>query len=192
MAGVQMSFISVRWAVLKEALGVARYGLPSGVRAVLALATIGYVGWYGHVMSWLENVGIVGTAAFFLLFWVTLEFCLKLIIQIREARVEIAKLRKAGVELRNFGQRKITDQSTYDKWCADTLQWEKDVVAAIAKISAADAEWFATMDSYPAVPREPLVNPFYNLVTPHEARYAQHDFQLARLGEMIRDLWGRN
>ena len=187
-----MSFISDRWAVLKEALGAASYGLPNIVRAVLALATVGYVGLYGHVMSWLETVGIVGSVGFFLLFWLMLEHCLKLTRQMREARVEIANLRKIGVGLRNFGQRKITDQTTYDKWCADTLQWEKDVVAAIAKISAADAEWFATMDSYPAVPREPLLNPFYNLVTPHEARYAQHDFQLARLGQMIRDLWGRN
>jgi hypothetical protein len=187
-----MSFISDRWAILKEALGAARYGLPNIVRVVVALAALAYIGWYGYAMTWLETAGLLGTVTFFLLFWAMLEFCLKLTKQIREARVDIAKLRRSGVELRNFGQNKIADGATFDKWCADTLQWEKDVVAGIAKISVADAEWFAIMDSYPDKPREPLKRPFTPRAESHRERYEQHDFQLMRLGEMIRDLWGRH
>jgi hypothetical protein len=186
-----MSFISDRWAILKEALGAARYGLPNIVRVVAALAALAYIGWYGHAMTWLETTGLLGTVTFILLFWAVLEFCLKLTKQIREARVDIAKLRRSGVELRNFGQNTFADEATFEKWWADTLQWEKDVVAAIAKISVADAEWFAIMDSYPNTSREPLLDPFEPRKGHHD-RLAQHDFQLMRLGQMIRDLWGRH
>ena len=176
-----MSFISDRWAIFKEALGASRYGLPNFIRfAVVIIAAI-YLYRYGHVMNWVETFGVIGTVTFSILFWVMLEYCLKIIKQIREARVEIAKLRRSGVELRNCGQSRVIDEATYDKWCADTLQWEKDVVAAIAKISVADAEWFAIMDSYPDAPRKPLLKPFAPREKSHRERYEQHDFQLARL-----------
>ena len=188
-----MSLISERWAIFKEALGASRYGLPNFIRLAVVVVAAIYLYRYGHAMNWIETAGVVGTVSFLILFLVMLEFCLKLTKQIREARVELSKLRRRGVELRNIGQ-KISNAETFDKWVADTNQWHNDVVACISQISAADAEWFAILDSYPDIPREPIKEAFMRDGNEfeHNKRFAEHDFQLARLGNMIRDLWGKN
>jgi len=186
-----ISYLKERWAVLKEALGASRYGLPNLVRGLVVLIGAAYLWAYGHAMTWLELTFVSCAVGFSILFWVLLDYCVKLTKQIREGRVQLSSLRKRGVELRNYGQGQVTSDASYDRWAADTLQWEKDVVAAIAKISAADAEWFEIMDVVPR-PRLPLNISGVTNQQVHVERYNQLDYQLKRLGEMIRDLWGRS
>ena len=120
-------------------------------------------------------------------------FALKRVIQlnrqIKDARVAISSLREAGVELRNRGSTKLKTNADWESWRDETIQWEKDVYEAIKKISVADAEWFKTIDALPLIPRVQLVKPINS--DTHPKRYREHDFQLKRLGEMIRDLWGK-
>lgn len=165
---------------------------PVTVARLAAIAIGAFLYWrFRHQMSWFETGAIASAAFFAILFVAALEYCVKLRKQISDNRVELSGLRKKGVELRNHGQKKIVNAADFDEWHEATYQWEKDVVAAIAKINVADSVWFDILDSYPNKPREPLKKIFMPRKKDHIARYGQHDFQLARLGDMIRELWGK-
>jgi hypothetical protein len=62
----------------------------------------------------------------------------------------------------------------------------------LEKISVADAVWWNTLDVVPP-PRLLLSHEFKSEhgTAEHAKRYNEHDFQVKRLGKMIRDLWGR-
>jgi hypothetical protein len=187
-----MAFFKDRGVALRLILRNAAFS-PVNLAKLAGIAAAGFVYWrFRYQMSWFET-GAIGVAVFFIiLFWAAVEYCVKLRKQISDNRVELSRLRRKGVALRNYGQKKITNAKDFEKWHEDTYQWERDVVAAIGKISVADAEWFDILDSYPEKPREPLKKIFAPRKKDHIARYGQHDFQLARLGGMIRDLWGKS
>lgn len=138
--------------------------------------------------SWIVAVAFAGWWFFF--------FALNRVIwlnrQIKDGRVKIADLRHKGVQIRNRGRWIVQDEKSWLKWKKEALEWNRKVKREMEKISEADAEWFAILDVVPP-PRlfpklllqdEKLQQDFLKL-------YQEHDFRLARLGEMIRDLWGK-
>lgn len=116
------------------------------------------------------------------------QYANKLRVQIEVARKKLAELRREGVALRNRGLLAFASQADLASWEKQTEDWHRDVCAAISEISIADSIWFETMDVVPS-PRVLLHNQF-NQVS-HPKRYNEHDFQVRRLGEMVRDLWGK-
>lgn len=145
-------------------------------------------------MNYPTDYPALGVALFFFfLFIFILEYARGLYGQINDGRIELSKLRKRGVELRNEGRR-IEDEKHWNKWEKETLDWHKEVHAAIEKINVADAEWFNIMDIV-SKPRIEIEKAFTTntlaVDNRHPIRYEEHDFQVMRLGEMIRDLWGR-
>jgi len=141
--------------------------------------------------SWILGL----TSILFFLFVWSFNYAHRLRTKIQKSRVSLSVLRARGVRLRNFGRIKITDEECLDRWIFRTNEWHKKVYEEIRHISVADAEWFNVMDFVPP-PRLPFCTPFdantqANLVAKHARRFSQHDFQVFRLGEMIRDLWGK-
>jgi hypothetical protein len=193
------SWFSKQYAALKDAAGI-RWGLVS-LLVFLAVArlkwlyafvvgqTTGAESVIGSLSEWL-----LGLVAFLGLWsWWLLQYAVKLRSQINDARVEISKLRNRGVELRNQG-RLITSMTEWLKWHKETGEWHTTVSTAIRKISTADAEWWDCLDVVPR-PRLPIIKEFIAEgvdAGEHRKRYREHDFQLRRLGKMIRDLWGRH
>lgn len=134
--------------------------------------------------SWI--LGFLAAVSFLFIWFATYAHKLRLKIQV--SRVRLSELRKTGVDLRNKGQRRFHYNPDWESWRDETIEWQKEVYNSIKEISVADAEWFDTMDVVPD-PRLNLVNPVNG--DTHPKRYREHDFQVARLGEMIRDLWGK-
>lgn len=134
--------------------------------------------------SWI--LGFASALAF--LFAWMFAYAHKLRRQIQISRVELSKLRKRGVALRNEGKSLFSSNSEFLEWSQNTKDWHKEVYESLKKISEADAEWFETLDVVPQ-PRIPLLNSF--ITNTQIDRYRQLDFQVRRLGEMIRELWGK-
>ena len=95
-----------------------------------------------------------------------------------DARLELAKLRTEGVDLRN---RCVPLAMSLSEWIAECQGWTGRVIETIKKISQADAEWFKTLDAVPP-PRLFLEssNPAQILT------YRVHDFYLVKLEELIK------
>lgn len=175
---------------LRSAAGPRRYLLGS-----LTVAVVSFFDWIKPyfegagmtqligVPSW--AVGIV-VALCFVCYWL-LDYAHKLRVGIELSRVELSRLRRKGVSLRNTGRSKITNNDEWFAWETETIEWQKEVYESLKKISMADAEWFDTMDVVPP-PRLNLEN---RISDAHQDRFWQHDYQVKRLGEMIRDLWGK-
>ena len=189
--------ISDLWATLQDAAGVKWQLL--GVFVSITLARADWIS--TKLVEWdlISNGGedmilgipswILGAASalLFLTIWF-FSYAHKLRTKIQISRVFLARLRTQGVELRNNGRIGLVDNEDFEHWERDTLEWHKNVYEALKQISVADAEWFGNMDVVPD-PRLDLQNPV-NTDT-HPKRYREHDFQVKRLGEMIRDLWGQ-
>lgn len=79
----------------------------------------------------------------------------------------------------------MPDKAILEAWIAEVVQWERDVTSAIAKVNEADAVWFSVLDVVP----EPRIALYGAVPSNHEKLYRQHDARLARLGDMIRNLW---
>jgi hypothetical protein len=179
------------WKVFLKAVGNRRYGLADTAKLVGVVAAAAYVYWYGREMSTWELSLSIATAILCLLLWIVLDYALKLSRQIADARHEIAALRSEGVALRNKGLDQVWDKATLDEWEAEVLVWNLKVLSELEKISRSDAVWFSTLDVVPParltpsrMPKNPHTPAFLKL-------FREHDFRVLRLGEMIRDLWGR-
>ena len=107
-------------------------------------------------------------------------------IQINDGRTKLSELRKQGVALRNEGEI-LHNRDTLGEWLLRVEKWNEGVLEAIGKISVADKIWFETLDIVP----EPRVQPHLSDDIAFMKGYRHLDFRLARLDEMIRDLWGR-
>ncbi len=147
-------------------------------------AILGFPSWY------LSIVFALG-----LIFVWTFSFAHQLRMNIRRSRVDLSKLREDGVKLRNLGLEGFETLDAYDAWMAETRESRRNVYRRIRNISVADAEWFKTMDVVPPA-RIPIDKPNSAFLDSEQTaafhkRYDQHDFQVFRFGEMIRDLWGK-
>jgi hypothetical protein len=185
-----MGAFSDRWTVFTTALGSRRYAVADIAKLAVLIATAAYLYVYGRAMTSWEIALAVTTVLFILFFWVMLEYALKLTRQIADARVRIAELRHEGVRIRNDALGGITDGSLWTDWEARALAWNQEVISEMEKISKSDAVWFSVLDIVPSPRIWPSAFPegwepqFLKL-------FREHDFRVRRLGEMIRDLWGR-
>ncbi len=95
-----------------------------------------------------------------------------------DQRLTLAKLRTAGVGLRNEGMRLKPNDLT--AWLDRVAKWADATVAAIGYLDSADAEWFCTLDAVPP-PRIAIrpINPF------HEKTYRELDLMLVKLDTLI-------
>ena len=93
-----------------------------------------------------------------------------------EARLRLARLRTAGVHLRN---RKL-DIDEVAVWIPEVRDWTLAVAAEIEKIDAADAEWFRTLDAVPP----PRVN-FNDLSPEYSKTFRELDFMLVKLERLM-------
>ena len=190
-----MGWANDRWEAFREGLGQKRYTIPIFIKTVLFVAAAVFLYFIGYKMSMSNQIlfGIVVLLA--ILFWVMLEYAVKLRKQIRGTRVGLSELREKGVELRNEGREVMATQAAWDDWRKRAEKWNADVIQKIGEISQADAIWFSILDVVPN-PRIPIGK--NNLqetierrpwIKEHERLYHMHDFRVARLGEMIRELW---
>jgi hypothetical protein len=184
-----MRAVSDRWRVFQTALGSRRYALADLFKLVLAVAAALYFYWYGRTMTAFEWTasGVVVILAFF--FWVTLEYALLLTRKISDGRVRIAELRNKGVEIRNRGRRTVHDRPSWEAWKTEVLSWNDDVIRELREISVADALWFSVLDVVPTPRLHPEQVPGGEDKTAFLKLFGEHDARLARLGEMIRQLW---
>lgn len=110
--------------------------------------------------------------------------------QIRDSRVRIAELRDEGVKIRNKGWSGLTNES-WREWEQEALNWNAEIISEMRKISEADATWFSVLDVVPPPRLFPAVLMQDGKIQEDFLKlYCEHDFRLARLGDMIRDLWG--
>lgn len=154
----------------------------------LAEFDIGYV---EEILSVLVGL-LVAAILFFLWVW---DYAVKLRGQIRGTRVELSRLRAEGVELRNAAIAIFSTQTEFDEWKKKALEWNKRVIEEIRKINEADAEWFSILDVV-SPPRIAMANqsPPQTVASmgwqgAQIKLYKEHDCRLARLGDMIRNLW---
>jgi hypothetical protein len=93
-----------------------------------------------------------------------------------EARLRLARLRTAGVALRNRSLR--LDEVL--NWISNVQDWAVAVAAEIEKVDAADAEWFRTLDTVP-----PPRVVFNDLSPEYSSTFRQLDFMLIKLERLI-------
>ena len=185
-----MKALSDRWHVFTTALGSRRYAVADIAKLAVVVATAAYLYWYGRQMSAVEIALTILAVLFALFFWIVLEYALKLTRQISDARLSLAELRAAGVRLRNDTYETVTDKRTFEKWEKKVTVWTKKVHRELEKISKSDAVWFSVLDVVPP----PRIHPptwatGHADYPPFEKLYGEHDCRLARLGDMIRELW---
>jgi hypothetical protein len=184
--------LSDRWNVFWSAVGTRRYGLADIGKLAAAIIAAAYFWWYHRELTTLEIWLAVALVVFVLLFWIMLEYGLKLTRQISDARLRLAHLRVTGVELRNEALDSIRDKRTFRAWERKVLAWNTEVQSEIEKISKSDAVWFSVLD----IVLPPRISPVLVPSDPSVAAdflklFREHDFRVRRLGKMIRDLWGR-
>jgi hypothetical protein len=129
------------------------------------------------------------------------NYAMRLRSQIKGARLNLAELRELGVGLRNDGHRngvpihiRVIDETSYLDWKARIEKWNNDVIDEIKRISEADAIWFGVLDVMPPLRTVAEVSPFekgFPYRDEHLHFLRLHDARVARLGEMIRELWGK-
>ena len=89
-----------------------------------------------------------------------------------EARLRLARLRTAGVRLRN--RQSQLDEAT--EWISQVQDWAQAVVTGIERIDPADAEWFRTLDAVPP----PRVS-FIQLTPEYSKAFRELEFMLVKL-----------
>jgi hypothetical protein len=180
-----------RWNVFTTALGSHRYVVADIAKLALLAAAAVYLYWFGRRMTPYEVALTVAAVLLVLFFWVVLEYALKLTRQISDARLSLAALRADGVTLRNC-HGAVTDKASFEAWAKKVNAWRDTVQRELEKISKSDAAWFSVLD---VVPPARIPPPQW-----HSSRkdwsafaklYGEHDCRLARLGDMIRELWGK-
>jgi hypothetical protein len=95
-----------------------------------------------------------------------------------DRRLHLAKLRTAGVELRNRGIE--LSAAALAGWLSEVTNWSETVAKAIEGVNSADAEWFRTLDAVPP----PRIG-FRPLSRQHAKAYRELDFMLEKLDTLI-------
>ncbi|GMV61354.1 MAG: hypothetical protein AMXMBFR74_05230 [Parvibaculum sp.] len=186
------------FAALKAALGFRRFLLTSIVSSATALVdriskkSVEFgLDYLVAIPSWLIGACVFSA----LIFWWVLSYAVTLRRQILGTRVALSHLRGEGVKLRNAATSVFPTQRDFDEWEKKVLDWRTLVIEEIRKINEADAEWFSVLDVVPP-PRISIssLTPTQTAATMNWAAaqkklYGEHDCRLARLGDMIQNLW---
>jgi hypothetical protein len=185
-------FLKERWTAVREAAGIRWQ-----VFALLVSIAVARLDWIYRLSGGAEAMifgfpsWILGlTVALAFLFVWMLESTVRLRRQIKSARVEIAILRRRGVEIRNNGMGIITNAAAWLQWERDALDWNDKVISELAKISEADAEWFSVLDVVPPPRLAPQQDAPEEIKDAYCKLFGEHDFRVCRLGKMINRLWG--
>lgn len=97
-----------------------------------------------------------------------------------ESFLALAKLRTAGVAIRNAALHPFDTNDALLAWERSVSDWERDVIAELNKISRARGEMFGVLDTVgPARVRSAATD------VRHLTIYNQHDCRLARLSELV-------
>ena len=97
----------------------------------------------------------------------------------KRVRIRLADLRKDGVRLRIDGGH-ISNEADVSPWVDKVEKWDRQVVAAIARIDEADSRQYATLD----FPGRARTDPRY-VNEAHAQNYIMHDARLVRLAELM-------
>jgi hypothetical protein len=137
-------------------------------------------------------------------FWVTAAFCLALssyfvwreerlrVIALDKSeqreivRAELSHLRNLGVGIRNDASPGLLTRDQWPAWIERTA-WNAEAIAAIRKVSNADAGWFEIADIMPKARLGVAIDE----AMPHDEvaqalrRFQLHDFRLVKLEQLI-------
>jgi hypothetical protein len=105
----------------------------------------------------------------------------------REAvRLRIAELITEGAGMRN----EATDaynpfsRDELEGWSGRITAWHNVVLDALKTVSAADAEWYRTLNEVPK-PAIPMAIPPEGVLEDHMQLYAMHNFRLKKLEQLV-------
>lgn len=87
----------------------------------------------------------------------------------------------------------VKDVDAFEKWEREVIEWTNEVQGELKKISESDAVWLSVLDVVPPPRVPPPTWPVGRSAPygPFAKAYREHDFRVARLGEMIRELWAK-
>lgn len=102
------------------------------------------------------------------------------------ALLRLAQLRTEGVGIRNNAA-KIGSTAQLDSWSRKVSAWMREVIEAIGRVSPADSEWFATLDTVsPARVQVPIRLIGEADISMFRSTYNQHDLRLVRLEDLLK------
>lgn len=176
-------------------MGPRRYTIGA-----LFIGVIGFIDWFydkleaADIMTQLIGIPSWIVAIWFLAFliiWWLLEYVVRLRRQIKGSYLELAELRKSGVELRNLGRHLISSKVSWAQWESDVINWNTNVIACLEKANEAAAEWFGTLDVVPGRMRVKILEHLADKKesNAHIKLYKEHDFSLVRLERLIWTIW---
>jgi hypothetical protein len=183
-----MGWVSERWAVFSEAAGPRRYLIGGIITLAVTAADFfkpilgdhGMAGLIG-IPSWVAGIFV---ALLIIAFWL-LEYAVRLRRIGRGARLELAKLRRIGVRLRNDGSR-MSDEADVRNWLTQVDKRHDDVLACLRLVNEADAEWFRVLDTVPSPRHERKCQITDDkLKWQHEKAFREHDYRLFRLDQLV-------
>ena len=101
-------------------------------------------------------------------------------------RLKLSQLRSEGVEVRNEAadENYYLDDNAWDDWATRVVAWNDKVVAAIAKVSGADAEWYRTLDHVPP-PAVQMTLPPGDDGNGRQNIFSTHCYRLEKLEQLI-------
>ncbi len=102
------------------------------------------------------------------------------------AILRLTKLRGKGVAIRNDAAN-IQYTNHLDAWSGRVTEWMHEVIAVLKIVSAADSEWFATLDTVgPARVQVPIRLTGQTDISMLMSTYNQHDLRLVRLENLLK------
>lgn len=92
--------------------------------------------------------------------------------------LELAKVRLAGVKLRNNGNKKSFDDKEFDEWNNKIEKWKRDLYEVAKKFSPVEGERLRTLDDMPAQ--------VFNVTNPDQVRVLRYVSEtLRRLDKLL-------
>ena len=160
----------------------------SGGAGIIAAGGAIWLGWT-PLQTFLWGAGVAIVVASYLL-WA--EERKKVVALDRDELVEarrlaLARLRQAGVALRNSAQFGFEEAAAMQAWMEQVETWNTEVVFSIMAGNEADAEWFRIADVV-ETPRIPMSYPWDTPLSGDEHAfflYNLHDFRLVKLEKLI-------
>lgn len=102
------------------------------------------------------------------------------------ALLRLTQLRGEGVVIRNAAA-KIYYTNHLDAWSRSVTDWMREVIETLKTVSAADSEWFATLDTVgPARVQVPIRLTGQADISMLVSTYNQHDLRLVRLENLLK------
>lgn len=85
------------------------------------------------------------------------------------------------------------DEGSLMHWQSEIHKWNLDVIAELKKINEATSKWFETLDVFPEARTGCEFPDGYPdiLKAFHMHLLAMHDARVARLGDMVKERWGK-